>query len=235
MPQPIQDSAGFGRMAAAGAPVVEPSTDARNSDAPTAEMSDDERADRIAGAAAIAASGCWLAWALVNTTTSGGLEHGAPGSGALTAAGLLTAGWNLLLVPALLRLHRALVAESEALAPILSVAGLLSLSFWAFGGLTTNTGPLETVYLALGAIWLIGIGGLLRRRHTAFGAFTLVVGAFTALDATFTLFEPMPFALYALAAPKLPLSAAWSAVTGIMLISGRLNMETRRSEIHPRH
>jgi hypothetical protein len=186
-------------------------------------MTDEQRADRLAGAAAIAACGCWVTWAVVNTVTHGGFDHGVPGSRAIRAAALLTAGWNVLLVPGLIRLHRRLAEESPGLAPIWSVAGLLSLSFWALGGITTITGPLETVYLALAATWLLGAGRLVRERHATFAVFTIIVGAFTGLDAVFTLFEPMPFALYALASPKLPLGAAWSMVLGIMLLAGRLS------------
>jgi len=50
------------------------------------------------------------------------------------------------------------------------------------------------------------------------GYFTLIVGAFTALDFLYSLFEPVPPVLYVLAAPKLPLSAAWNMATGVLLL-----------------
>ena len=43
-------------------------------------MTDEQRADRFAGAAAIAAGGCWVAWAVVNTVTGGAFNRGVPGS-----------------------------------------------------------------------------------------------------------------------------------------------------------
>jgi len=52
--------------------------------------------------------------------------------------------------------------------------------------------------------------------------FALLVGGFTALDAAFGLFEPMPFALYLLAAPKLPLAALWSVTLGVTIARHRL-------------
>jgi hypothetical protein len=48
------------------------------------------------------------------------------------------------------------------------------------------------------------------------------VGGLTALDAVFGLFEPMPFALYLLAAPKLPLAAFWRMTLGVALVRPRL-------------
>ena len=55
-------------------------------------------------------------------------------------------------------------------------------------------------------------------RCRSLGIFALAVGGFTALDALFGLFEPMPFALYLLAAPKLPLAALWSVTLGVALL-----------------
>jgi hypothetical protein len=78
---------------------------------------------------------------------------------------------------------------------------------------------LNTVqYPALGVIWLLNLGLSAVHHSRAFGYFTLLIGAITTLDAIFNLFEPIPFAIYLLAAPKLPLSALWSLVTGAFLI-----------------
>jgi hypothetical protein len=71
-------------------------------------------------------------------------------------------------------------------------------------------------------VWLLGTGAILCSRRRGLGILALVVGAFTALDAVFGLFEPMPFALYLLAAPKLPLAAVWSATLGVALVRRRL-------------
>lgn len=172
---------------------------------------------RGAGCCAIAAGFCWVIWGVMNTVTQGAFERSDAASPAPIMAPLLTAGWNILLVPAALRLHQECCTAKPGLAPLWTAAGLLSLSFWAFGGLTHVTRPLETVYLLLAAVWLLGIGPLLRLRRPKLAVFTLVVGSFTALDAAFTLFEPMPFAFYLLAAPKLPLSAAWSIAVGVVL------------------
>jgi len=176
---------------------------------------DQRNADRVAGLAAIGAGLCWIVWALTNTLTRGGLEQSLSGSARLGA--LLTAGWNLLLIPAALRLHQALKPIRPDMLPFLTSAGILSVTFWAFGGLTRITPSLETVYLTLAAIWLLGIAPILRVRHRRLAGFTFVVGGFTALDACFSLFEPMPYALYLLASPKLPLSALWSLSIGISL------------------
>ena len=183
---------------------------------------DERSGDRLAGVLAIAGGLCWIAWAIANTVSRGAFEHSPEGSTPARCAALLTAGWNLFLIPAALRLCQMLRAERPALVPIWSAAGILSLSFWAFGGLTTVTRPLETTYLALAATWLLGIGSSMRSRHAALSAFTLVVGGFTAIDAVFSLFEPMPFALYVLAAPKLPLSALWSFAVGAALLRRRV-------------
>jgi hypothetical protein len=177
-------------------------------------------ANRAAGWSALAAGACWVAWAVANTITHGEFERSTSPSVARTAA-LLTAGWNLLLIPAALRIQQSRHRSKKRVDIIFTVAGVLSLSLWAFGGLTRVTPHLETVYVTLAAVWQLGIGPSLRPLHPRLATFTLVVGGFTALDALFTLFEPMPFALYVMAAPKLPLGAAWSVCVGASLLSGK--------------
>ena len=93
---------------------------------------------------------------------------------------------------------------------------------WALGAGVGFVPHLEIAYNALAAVWLLGTGGILISRRRSLGIFALVVGGFTALDAVFGFFEPMPFALYLLAAPKLPLAAIWSVTLGVALMRHRL-------------
>lgn len=173
-------------------------------------------ADAVAGWLALAAGLCWFTWAIVNVATAGELDRPTGPATALVGASL-TAGWSLLLIPAALRMRRRFRGDGRLLGPA-TVAGVLSMTLWAVGGVVGNSRPLETTYLALAAAWLVALGLASRSRSPRFGAFTLVVGAFTALDFAFNLFEPIPFALYLLASPKLPLSAAWSVTAGVSLI-----------------
>jgi hypothetical protein len=174
--------------------------------------------DRIAGILAFIAGLCWFAWAVINISGDHVLERAAVGSLAATTNSLLTAGWNLLLIPSALRLHSHLRNSHPKMLFAATIAGILSLTLWAIGGFTRISHNLETVYLALGAVWLLNLGLSAVQNSRAFGYFTLLVGAITLVDAVFNLFEPMPFAVYLLAAPKLPLSALWSLVVGVFLI-----------------
>lgn len=182
-------------------------------------MNDGDIGDRAAGGAAIVAGLSWVTWAVVNGLTHGGLENGIQsGSARPTLFGpLLTAAWNLLLVPAALTLGRRLQHANPGIVPVFTASGILSLAFWAFGGVTRITPALEVTYLALSAVWWLGIGIMLRRSRRALGLFTIVVGAFAALDTMLCLLEPLPSAMFALAAPKLPLAACWSIVVGVVL------------------
>lgn len=177
------------------------------------------RADVVAGWLAIGAGLCWFAWAVANTAMSHRLEFAPAGSAPAVANALLTAGWNWLIAPAAVRLYLRFRSAGGAALLAATVAGLTSVSLWALGGLTHGSHLLETTYLALAAWWLFGLGAAAREPAPWFGTFTLVVAAFTALDAAFNVFEPVPFAMYVLAAPKLPLSATWSIATGVMLIT----------------
>jgi hypothetical protein len=174
--------------------------------------------DRAAGILAFLAGLCWFAWAVITIAGNNILEGAVAGSFAATANSLLTAGWNLLLIPAAFRLHDHLKHSDSKVLFSATMAGILSLVLWAIGGFTRISHNLETVYLALAAVWLLSLGLRAVHHSQAFGYFTLLVGAITILDAIFNLFEPIPFAVYLLAAPKLPLSALWSLVTGIFLI-----------------
>src|SRR4051794_36596028 len=104
-------------------------------------MDDETRTDRVAAVAAVAAGLAWGMWAVLNAWTRGGLESGVGFAGPrLSRVGpLLTAGWNLLLIPAALSLWRRLSPASPGLVLLYTAAGILSLAFWAFGGLTRIT------------------------------------------------------------------------------------------------
>src|SRR3954454_11118376 len=131
-------------------------------------MDDRRGADRVAGMSAVAAGQCWIAWAIVNTWSGGGLESrtGVSGGPRLARLGpLLTAGWNLLLIPAALSLWQRLADCSPGLVLGYTVAGVLSLAFWAFGGVTRITPELEITYLSLSAVWWLGTGSVLRRER----------------------------------------------------------------------
>ena len=110
----------------------------------------------------------WLAWAYINITTHGGLDKGeaAVGKGLVGAAQLLTAAWNLLLLPAALVIHEEATERNRNWMSIVTVCGIVSLAFWAFGGATHGvTPPLEVTYLLLSAVWWAGIGLSCRVHH----------------------------------------------------------------------
>lgn len=177
------------------------------------------RADRIAGACAVLAGLCWFAWAIANSLTHRGLELSPPGSFLVRLGIVLTIGWNLLLVPAALRVFRASNHAHRLLSLVAAGAGILSLVLWSVGALTRDTHALEFAYLCLASVWLLIAARQMPSGHRRLAVFTLIVGLFTALDAVFNRFEPMPFAVYVLAAPKLPLSAIWSVSLGVSLWS----------------
>jgi hypothetical protein len=191
------------------------------------------RADRIAGCCAILAGLCWFAWAIANSVTHRGLELSPPGSGLVRLGIFLTIGWNLLLIPAALRLFRASSSGHFSLSLVAAGAGILSLVSWSVGALTRNTHALEFAYLALASVWLLIAARLMPPGHRRLAGFTLIVGLFTALDAVFNRFEPMPFAVYVLAAPKLPLSAIWSVCIGVSLWSSSWTPEPETSARSP--
>jgi hypothetical protein len=134
----------------------------------------------------------------------------------------LTLGWTLLLIPAVLRARAALGSPGSRTLAWATAAGVCSPLLWALGASTRFVPYLEITYNALAGWWLLGLGAFLMSRRRGLAILALVVGAFTALDAVFGLFEPMPFALYLLAAPKLPLAAIWSAALGLALFRRRL-------------
>lgn len=179
------------------------------------------RRSSLAGASAFVAGLAWVAWAVVNQRTHGGLDAGPAAVGERVARGgaLLIVAFNVLLLPAALQLDESLRERSTVPMRLVTIAGIASLLFWAFGGATrTITPALEVSYLALSAFWWGGVGAAIRPTHRTFGAFTLLLAAFATWDALLTAFEPVPFALYLTAAPKLPLSIVWDFWLAVVLL-----------------
>ena len=185
---------------------------------------------RFAAIGALLAGVAWVLWAVLNARTHGGLDVGAAAVGdrMARAGALLMVGWNLLLIPAALVLYASLLERHPFRVRLATVCGVASLLFWAYGGATHGiTPPLEVSYLVLSAVWWCGIGVTLWSSNKVFGGLTIILGAFAFWDALLTAFEPVPFALYLTAAPKLPLSILWDFALGSFLIR-RAGGETRR-------
>ena len=176
---------------------------------------------RLAAVAAFFAGVAWVLWAIINARTHGGLDVGtaAVGERMSRAGALLMVAWNLLLIPAALVLYATLVDFHPFRVRLATACGLASLFFWAYGGATHGITPaLEVTYLVLSAVWWCGIGVTLWPSNKPFGAMTIALGAFAFWDALLTAFEPVPFALYLTAAPKLPLSILWDFALGYFLL-----------------
>jgi hypothetical protein len=176
---------------------------------------------KIAGISAILAGIVWLVWIILNGLTNGELDaSGAAISLRLAKFGqLLMIAWNLLLLPAAILLGNHFYAKDENPALFLTTCGIASQMFWAYGGATRGITPmLEVTYLFLSGIWWLGIGSMLRGSWKLTGNFTVVVGAFAILDALLSFLEPVPFWIYALAAPKLPLAIVWNFWIGVFLL-----------------
>ena len=185
------------------------------------ENGDERLLMRVAGIAAMLSCVAWLTWAVLNGLTHGGMELASPsGNGRWFKLGeLLTAAWNLLLIPCALALWRWLGARRPSLMLLYTVSGVLSLAFWGYGGATHGITPtLESAYLFLSAVWWIGAGSVLWLESKAAGLLTIVLGMFAGLDCAMTLFEPLPDWVFAISAPKLPLAALWSAWIGVVLL-----------------
>jgi hypothetical protein len=175
---------------------------------------------RIAGIMALLAGAAWIAWAVINTATHGGLDAGPPTvSAALARSGhLLIAGFNLFLIPAALVLWSWLRPGQTVRAGVISVCGLVALCLWASAAVAQRITPsVEVTYLALSGIWWCGLGVMLWPRMRFFAAFTLILGAFALWDSLLTALWPIPFSLYLTAAPKLPLSMLWDFLLGSAL------------------
>jgi hypothetical protein len=182
----------------------------------------------LASACALGAGLAWIAWAVINSRTHGGLDVGPPaiGEGVARTGALLMVAWNVLLLPAALVLHEHLESAAPSRMRLVTLAGIASLLFWAFGGAThTITIPLEVSYIALSAVWWGGLGLALRGGHRWFGTFTLVLAAFALWDAVLTIWAGVPFTLYLTAAPKLPLSIVWDFWLAWLLFTPRVGAE----------
>jgi hypothetical protein len=176
---------------------------------------------KIAGISAILAGIAWLVWIFLNISTNGELDtDGAAISLRLAKFGqLLMIAWNLLLIPAAIFFGNRFYPKDETPALFLTICGVVSQMFWAYGGATRGITPmLEVTYLFLSGIWWLGSGLMLRGRWKMTGNFTVVVGAFALLDALLSFLEPVPFWIYALAAPKLPLAIIWNFWIGVFLL-----------------
>lgn len=185
---------------------------------------------RFAGVAAIFAGIAWVLWAVLNAWTHGGLDVGAAAVGERMSrtGALLMVAWNLLLLPAALALYVGLVDLHPYRVRLATMCGLGSLLFWAYGGATHGITPaLEVSYLVLSAVWWCGIGSTLWPSNKVFAGLTIALGAFAFWDAVLTALEPVPFALYLTAAPKLPLSVLWDFALGYFLLR-RLGVPTTR-------
>jgi hypothetical protein len=135
------------------------------------------------------------------------------------AGALLMVAWNLLLIPAALVLHADLIDAHPYRIRLATTCGLASLLFWAYGGATRGITPtLEVSYLVLSSVWWCAIGVTLRPSNRLFAGLTIALGVFAFWDALLTAFEPVPFALYLTAAPKLPLSILWDFALGYVLL-----------------
>lgn len=182
----------------------------------------------LASACALGAGLAWIAWAVINTRTHGGLDVGPPaiGQGVARTGTLLMVAWNVLLLPAALVLHAHLQFAAPRRMRLATLAGIASLLLWAFGGATHRiTTPFEVTYIALSAVWWGGLGSALRPEHRWFGTFTLVLAAFALWDAVLTGWAGVPFALFLTAAPKLPLSIVWNFWLAWLLFAPRVRTE----------
>lgn len=184
-------------------------------------MPEQTRDSSLAGVAAALAGVAWITWAAINARTHGGLDVGAAAVGIrLGRAGqLLMVAWNVLLIPAALSLYSRLLTVHPERVRLSTACGLASLLFWAYGGATHGITPaLEVTYISLSAVWWCGIGATMWSTSKWFGGLTLVLGVFAAWDAVLTALEPIPFALYVTAAPKLPLSILWDFALAVLLL-----------------
>ncbi len=136
-----------------------------------------------------------------------------------------------MLIPAALALWQWLGPKRPSFLRLYTVCGVVSLCFWSYGGTTHGiTPPLETTYLMLSGVWWTGLGLQLRLEARTLGYFTVVLGVVAMLDGLFSFLEPMPLAIYALAAPKVPMALVWSFWVGAILFvrNARRNQDQTR-------
>jgi len=184
-------------------------------------QTDCETFRKIAGISAILAGTAWLVWIILNSLTNGELDDGGAAISLRLAkfGQLLMIAWNLLLLPAAIFFGNRLYPKGANPALFLTICGIASQMFWAYGSATRGITPmLEVTYLLLSGIWWLGIGSMLRGSWKMTGNFTVGVGVFALLDAVLSFLEPVPFWIYALAAPKLPLAIVWNFWIGVFLL-----------------
>jgi hypothetical protein len=184
------------------------------------------QAQRWTGVAALLAAAAWLSWAVLNAWTRGALDGPRDGPQAAWAwAGTMllvaaTAG----VIPAALALGHAVRARAPAAIVLVTAAGVLSLALWAAAAAFRWWPPaLEPGFIALSAVWWLGLGAALWPERRALAVLTALLGVAAALDATVTAFEPrLPaWAFPVLGGPKLPLQMIWTLTVGVVLVRWR--------------
>jgi hypothetical protein len=176
---------------------------------------------RLAGAAGLASAGASVAFVATSMSSINSPDD----------LDRWTVAWNILLLPVAIWLGVALAirrpAADRLLAGIASGAGVLSCLLWA----TTYQRPAtEPVWLGLSAVWWSIVGALLvQSGMRRLGAFSLVVGAFAALDSLLTA-AGVNGEAYLLAAPKLPIAWAWALLVGARLVVDPMLRSGRRQE-----
>lgn len=179
-----------------------------------------------AGVAALLAAAAWLAWAIINALTGGALDaprNGAPEGWAWLGAALLVTSTTLV-IPAALVLARRLTPLAPRAVPLATAAGVISLLVWALAVLTAWWPPgLEAGYVALSALWWIGIAGPLRRVSPRLGLLTFALGVAAIGDAVVTGgYGHLPqWTFPVFGGAKLPLQLIWTATVGIVLARRR--------------
>lgn len=160
-----------------------------------------------AGAAALGSSLIWILW-----LASGG-----------TLTGWALALGPLLLAPAAIVWMLRLEIEAGGLIALATGAGVLGLILQAGTSLAFLFTPrIESICLALAAIWWLGLGTSLLNARRSLAMATLGLGLVALLDAALVLVETrtsaVPFWLRP-AGPLRPLyAAAWSVAVGIDLL-----------------
>ncbi|MHB8605914.1 MAG: hypothetical protein ACYDCK_11735 [Thermoplasmatota archaeon] len=165
----------------------------------------DPREPRAAGIVAFAATALLVAGLVLELV---GLASGPP----LRAAGLL------LFAVVAAHLARRSAWRDPPLAIGATACGIASCFLWAGAGVFVPW-SWEPVWLALSAVWWLGIGRVLRGESSRLGNATMVVGAAAALDVVATLFDArLPSAASLLLGLwKLPLSILWGVGLGLHL------------------
>ncbi|MGI9076017.1 MAG: hypothetical protein ACR2G6_01665 [Gemmatimonadaceae bacterium] len=193
----------------------------------------DSLGDRRAGLAALVAAAAWLTWVVLDASTGGALDG--PRSGPNAAWGWLGTGllvtWTGLVVPAALALCRALRRSAPRVVPAATAAGIFSLGLWGVAALARWwPAGLEPAFLALSAVWWLGIARPLRGARPRLGTLTLALGVAAACDAIVTAGEGrLPgWTFPVFGGAKLPLQLVWTITVGVALWRGTRLHDVRR-------